>query len=249
MDDDANNRASDFTYRVLREEGASTRFPILETILLTPNLHPKEIEDSAASLLGNSHPGTTFRGAIGNAIVAQDIRDHLLVGWVNQEPPIGLLAPWAAPAVGRTKPDLLACSMGGEVVVVDGKSLTVEAAVAPCIAERTGGLVGSVNFGPQFVYLIGEVTVSRRPKVVTPRARKVGEWARGLAAAALVPFVTIGALHLERGVMFDAPTRALQQEVRRLVLPPGGFIMVVRNLARTTAQIAHRISQRLQAGP
>lgn len=237
MLDDPNNPASTFVIDVLKAESA----PVLETIYATPNLRPRELEDSVDDLVsGRGHPGTTFRGALGVAMVLATLRRALGVVALPEPVTFGLLPTALLNIVGAEKPDYWLMAIGGEAVV-DGLHVEVTPVLQDCIAALTGGTVGEIRFASRPLQVIGEVTISTYRDRLIERMDKTVRWANVIAAGRLPGITTQAAFAIDRFIMFSPDKAPVAAELRARVLRSEATIQVVRNLNAKALESARRI--------
>ena len=246
MQDDPNDLARPSTYQVLKDEGDATGNPILETVLATPNLRPKQIEDDVNDLLDEgTHPGTTFRGAIGVAIVVGGLRRRSVEVVIPEPTP--LLPQWARAAVAPNQPDLWAMMVGFRIELED-VVIEVKPGIEDCVARLTGGRVGNIDFPPQPLQNLGEVTTSPRFRHILDRLHRVATWSGRLAALNLGQVSTIATLNIDRNNMFDPTKRRTASHIRLEVSRSAAIVALCRSLNTLTRQSAERIVAGIKAG-
>jgi RHS repeat-associated protein len=251
-----NRRASPQVLAKLQEyedEG----LPILQTIKASPTLRPADVE-LAASAGGltdfGRHPGTSFLGAVGEALVIHDLLSpggnsptRNLSSFAIANPATSMLPPVVRPVVGSTLPDILAVQIAFEQRV---GPIHVEQRVHwnDVVARETGGRVGDMYFNDNAkVVSLFEVTVSAQPLNILERAEKVAAWAAA-ASKLKVPaeFKIAAVLGIDRGVFFQLP-EAERQSLVKTVTSAGGYIALFRDLRSTALEDARIIAAGLKS--
>ena len=221
--------------------------PILKLIIASPTLRPKTVESAARSgALTNfgSHPGSTFLGTVGEAMIMHNLERQSggpfggISSTVVPQPGTAVLPPGVAAAVGSTMPDLLVTQVG-----FTGKFLfwRYEQRVVwnNTIGPGTGGVPTRIDHGAKTVVSLMEVTVSGTFKDIESRALKVAAWAKAAPGVKSV-------LALDRGAFYSL-SAAERSSVVSTVTSAGGYIALFRDLKPTSIQNARLIASEVAA--
>jgi RHS repeat-associated protein len=237
LEDDPDNRSSTATLQTLKSIPA----PIYEAIKASPTMRPKDVEvGSRTGAIRNfrSHPGSTFLGTWGEALVAHNLRHQSggifgkLSSVVTIQPAAHALPAGLKSVLGARLPDLLVVQVGAETRF-GPLTLRQEVEWHNTIGKETNGQVGTVEHGANVVTSVWEVTVSRNAKLIRERADRVAAWAKAMPSELEVKAV----LALDRGAYFGL-SETDRQYVRDTVVGAGGYISLFRDLTLTSTKNA-----------
>jgi RHS repeat-associated protein len=221
--------------------------PLLRLIIASPTLRPRTVEAAARSgSLTNfgSHPGSTFLGTVGEALVMHNIENQsggLFSGvstTVVPQPAGALLPPGVGAAIGATMPDLLVTQVGftGRFL---GFRYEQRVVWNNTIGPGTGGAPTRIDHGAKTVVSLMEVTVSGSFSDIESRALKVAGWARAAPGVKAV-------LALDRGAFYSL-SAAERSSVVSTVTSAGGYISLFRDLKSTSIHNARAAAAEIAA--
>jgi RHS repeat-associated protein len=238
------NRASADTYARLQ----SLPIPVWASLIASPNLRPRAVEDAAKggylTSFAGGHPATTFLGTIGEAIVAGNLSGTPggllpfgLNTFVVHQPAQSALPEAMRSVFGGSLPDLLVTQVGFSQSL--GFTRVEQHVIYnDTIGPQTNGRVDSIDRGARVVTSLWEVTTSANfDRDLMPRALKVQGWA---AAGGRLNVDAV--LAIDRGVFFQLSPEQRQQLVRT-VTSSGGYITLVRDLRADSIDWARKIER------
>lgn len=247
-------KASAHTYNVLMAAEADG-LPILQAVEGSPTLRPMTVQEAARSGVltdFSSHPGSSFLGAVGEALVKHNLefdssgRFGGISSFAVLQPATAVLPAWAPTVVGDSMPDLLVTDVGGSLKVPLLGRIQQSVVWMDTIGKQTGGRVGDVNHGPGTVVSLWEVTVSRNFKNIYERAAKVAGWAGAMRSAKTGGATVAAVLAIDRGAFFEL-TGAQRDQIVKLVTGAGGYVRLFRDLTSTSAADARVLAGQLGA--
>jgi hypothetical protein len=247
------NRASSRTYQVL-QAAESEGLPILTTILNSPTLRPKDVEvASQRGTLSNfrTHPGSSFLGAIGEALVIHNLRHSegtfgSVSSIVVSQPGANALPSWGNQVIGSNLPDILATEIGGTLSLFGFFRFEQSVEWKNSIGPRSRGRVGRIDHGTNTVVSLREVTVSKRFDLIFQRAERVAVLARALQRVNTGSTKTVAVLDIDRAAYFN-----LSEEERttlvNTVTQAGGYISLHRDLTKVSIQNARTLDNMIRS--
>ena len=224
--------------------------PLWHTIVASPTLRPYTVEQAArAGTLTNfnAHPGSSFLGAVGEAIVWSNLGawpiQNAVRGaiYVFPNPGTGAIAlsgldpatqQVAASLLGTVSPDLLAVMFG-----LRGEIQTQHHLVDVVPPGRTGVQRDYSFLSGQTVLAFIEVTTTTQWRFIEQRGLRVAAWAGALASHRSGTLRAIAVLAIDRGAYFQLSVTERDSLVRT-VAGAGGFILLQRGLTSQALQQA-----------